>query len=90
MSVLCESRNFAYKVCNVGGGTIDSVSLGVVESKAACVYFDGNYQNYNGEDGVFGYNTNSLWVFKGCRANFNVCFKGMFTCSLLDLNFTTI
>ena len=80
MSVLCESPNYGYQECNVGTGDKAILSITVADTGADCKRYDGNYEDYFGEDGIYGVSNNKLWVHNGCSSNFDVCVEG--SCSL--------
>ena len=63
--VSCSSGNYRFERCLVQGGRIEHVQLARQHSAAACNQGDS-----------WGYDGNSVWVSKGCRADFYVYMGG--------------
>lgn len=69
LTVSCDSWQYQKKNCDVSGMTADSLisSVTVLEQKSPsesqCV-----------ENKSFGVDTLNIWVDKGCRADFTVCY----------------
>ncbi|XP_052260254.1 uncharacterized protein LOC127864551 [Dreissena polymorpha] len=65
VTIDCDSLNFVYQVCNVPGAkSINNVRLKEQRSKSECKL-----------NSSFGFDGNHIWVNKGCRGRFNVCYN---------------
>lgn len=58
---------------------IINVSVSTKQSKSDCIYENGsvNYAEQPGS-GRYGFRGNILWVDRGCRAIFKVCYTGIY------------
>ena len=78
--VKCESWNYQYAECNVvENKDIKEVTVFDRVSVSECAHQEGNIapEGYRkGQIGIYGYSRNTLWVHRGCRAWFDVCFSG--------------
>ncbi|KAH3715636.1 hypothetical protein DPMN_058348 [Dreissena polymorpha] len=64
VTIDCDSWNFEYQVCNVPGAkSINNVRLTEQRSKSECKL-----------NSSFGFDGDHIWVNKGCRGRFNVCY----------------
>ena len=75
MTVDCDSWGLVYRACPIGDGQIRNAKVIARRSDSRCEFFEGDYMDYNGPQGVFGFHNHVLWVYKGCRATFKVCYS---------------
>ena len=78
MTVDCDSWQFKYQGCKVGGAQTVILSAKLIDrrSNSNCTFFDGNYKDCEGYRGCYGFSNNVLWVYDGCRGRFKVCVSG--------------
>lgn len=77
--VQCESWNYQYNECSVKPSSkISTVTVHDKVSRSACLLLDGKPPNADDTEGegLYGFHGNTLWVHRGCRALFDVCFSG--------------
>ena len=78
--IKCESWNYQYAECNVAEHReIEEVTVDDRVSVSECVHQEGNIapEGYmKSQTGIYGYSGDTLWVHRGCRAWFKVCFSG--------------
>lgn len=63
--VVCESHDGRYRECRGGQGVVQEVRLARQLSRTACI-----------EGRTWGFNRGSVWVNHGCRAEFEVRYRG--------------
>ena len=77
--VKCNSKDYSYRECGVLSDNtlrIVNVTVKVQTSNAACNFYNGPYTDYDGADGVYGFQKDVIWVHKGCQALFHYCYTG--------------
>ena len=78
-TINCISQDNKQTTCSLGGGGIIlGVNLQNIYSRDACIHMQTppppGYRI--GDLGVYGWESNTVWVSRGCKAQFKVCFKG--------------
>ena len=72
--ITCSSEDYAYAECAIPSvSVISSAAVSDQLSSASCNYYSGLVEDYTGTDGVYGYTSDGIWVYEGCRAEFVVC-----------------
>lgn len=75
----CSSEEYKVQKCVVDEDEdvrITSVSVVKVLSRAICVNTQDYLSNDNAEIGFYGFDENIFWVYKGCSADFKICYTG--------------